>query len=42
MSRPPDPGLVDLIEQAFLEGQIDGETLVLACLWLERSEEIDC
>jgi len=23
-SRPPDPELVDLIEQAFLEGQIDG------------------
>ena len=29
-SRPPDPDLVDLIEQAFLEGQIDGETLKLA------------
>ena len=23
-SRSPDPDLVDLIEQAFLEGQIDG------------------
>ena len=24
-TRPPDPELIDLIEQAFLEGQIDGE-----------------
>ncbi len=23
-ARPPDPELVDLIEQAYLEGQIDG------------------
>ncbi|MFB3125827.1 MAG: hypothetical protein ACE1Z7_09680, partial [Woeseiaceae bacterium] len=33
-SRPPDPELVDLIEQAFLEGQIDGETADLAYLCL--------
>jgi len=26
--------LVDLIEQAFLEGQIDGLRADLACLWL--------
>jgi len=26
LSRPPDPELVDLIEPAFLEGQIDGVT----------------
>jgi len=34
---PPDPDLVDLIELAFLEGQIDGGTLSLACVWLERN-----
>ena len=31
-SRPPDGELVDLIEQAFLEGQIDGRTADLAYL----------
>ncbi len=34
-TRPPDPDLVDLIEQAFLEGQIDCETQELAYTWLE-------
>ncbi len=34
-TRPPDPELVDLIEQAFIEGQIDGETQELAYQWLE-------
>ncbi len=34
-SRPPDPELVDLIEQAFIAGDIDGETQELAYLWLE-------
>ncbi len=34
VSRPPDPELVDLIEQAFLEGQIDGQRADLAYLWL--------
>jgi hypothetical protein len=29
-TRPPDPELVDLIEQAFLEGQIDGLSVDLA------------
>ncbi len=29
-TRPPDPELVDLIEQAFLEGQIDGQSADLA------------
>ena len=29
-SRPPDSELVDLIEWAFLEGQIDGEKADLA------------
>ncbi len=33
-SRPPDPELVDLIEQAFLEGQIDSKTARLTYLWL--------
>ncbi len=33
-SRPPDPELVDLIEQAFLEGRIDSERVELAYLWL--------
>ena len=34
-SSPPDPDLIDLIEQAFLEGQIDGLKAELAyfCVW---------
>ncbi len=35
VSRPPDPDLVDLIEQAFLERQINGEAQGLAYLWIE-------
>ncbi len=38
-TRPPDPELVDLIEQAFLEGQIDGQAANLAYLWLQASNE---
>ena len=34
-TRPPDPELVDLIEQAFLEGQIDGKKAELAFTWLQ-------
>ncbi len=34
LTRPRDPELVDLIEKAFLEGVIDGETQELAYLWL--------
>ncbi len=34
-TRPPDPELVDLTEQAFLARLIDGETQELAYLWLE-------
>jgi len=34
-SRPPDPELVDLIEQAFLEGQIDGQKAEMAYLWMQ-------
>ena len=33
-TRPPDADMVDLIEQAFLEGQIDGQRADLASLWL--------
>ena len=33
----PDEDLADLIEAAFLEGQIDGETQALAFAWLERN-----
>jgi len=33
-SRPPDPELVDLIEQAFIEGQIDSQKAELAYLCL--------
>ena len=33
-SRPPDPELVDLIEQAFLEGQIDGLKANLSYVYL--------
>jgi len=35
-SRPPDPDLVDLIEQAFLEGQIDGLGADLAYVSLQH------
>ena len=33
-TRPPDPELVDLIELAFLEGQIDSQKAELAYLCL--------
>ncbi len=33
-SRPPDPDLIDLIEQAFIEGQFDSQKADLAYLWL--------
>ena len=33
-TRPPDAELVDLIEKAFLEGQINGQKADLAYLWL--------
>jgi hypothetical protein len=33
-SRPPDPELVGLIEQAFIEGQIDGQKTDLAYTFL--------
>ncbi len=37
-TRPPDPELVDLIEQAFLEGQISGWEADLAYLWLRAKK----
>ena len=37
-SIPPDEELVDLIEWAFLEGQIDGETQALAFAWLRVND----
>jgi hypothetical protein len=37
-TRPPDSELVDLIEQAYLEGQIDGVRADLAFSWLEAQK----
>ena len=37
ISMPPNEELVDLIETAFLDGVIDGETQALAFAWLERN-----
>ncbi len=39
-TRPPDPELVDLIEQAFLEGQIDSQKADLAYLWIKAKQVI--
>jgi hypothetical protein len=39
LARPPDPELVDLIEQAFLDGLIDGQKADLAYLWLTARRE---
>jgi hypothetical protein len=33
-TRPPDTELVNLIDQAYLVGQIDGEKADLAYYWL--------
>ena len=33
-TMPPDEDMADLIERAFLEGQIDGSSEDLAYLWL--------
>ena len=38
--RPPDPDIVDLIEQALLEGQIDRLKADLAYLWLPGNSRI--
>ena len=37
-TRPPDAELVDLIEQAYLEAQIDGLQADLAYLWLQANK----
>lgn len=37
-ATPPDPELADLIELAYLEGQIDGLKADLAYLWLEAKQ----
>ena len=39
-TMPPDPELVDLIEWAFLEGQIDSQMADLACLWIQAKQVI--
>jgi len=39
-TRPPDPELVDLIEQAFLEGQIDGKRADLAYFVLHQNSQL--
>jgi hypothetical protein len=36
-TRPPDPETVDLIEWAFLDGQIDGKRADLACYQLVQN-----
>jgi len=33
-TRPPDPDMVDMIERAFIEGQIDSQVAELTYLWL--------
>jgi len=38
-SMPPDEELADLIEKAFRDGQIDGETQALAFAWLESNHQ---
>ena len=38
-TRPPDAELVDLIEQAFLEGQIDGQKADLAYLLIVKMRQ---
>ena len=35
----PDDDMADLIEAAYLEGQIDGEMQSLAFAWLERNDQ---
>ena len=39
-TRPPDPEFVDLIDQAFLEGQIDRQRADLAYLWIQATRLI--
>jgi len=37
-TRPPDPELIDLMEQAYLEGQIDWQKADLAYMWLQANK----
>ena len=39
-TRPPDPEMVDLIERAFIEGQIDGLEADLAYIWIQAKSLI--
>ena len=39
-TRPPEPELVDMIEQAFLEGQIDSKKADLAYLRIRSKSAI--
>ncbi len=39
-ARPPDSELVDLIEKAFLEGQIDSRKVDLAYMWIRAKSAI--
>ncbi len=39
-SMPPDLELVDLIERAFLKGQIDSQKADLAYLWTQARSQI--
>ena len=38
LSMPEESDLLDLIEWAFLDRQIDGETLSLAFAWVESND----
>jgi hypothetical protein len=40
-SRPPDADMVYLIEQAFINGQIDGETVELVYLLLMGDQHLN-
>ena len=40
LAKPPDPDLVDLIEQALLLGQIDVRRSDLAYLWLSLNSQV--
>ena len=41
-TRPPDSELVDLIEKAYLEGQIDGKKADLGYLWFRGHKHHFC
>ncbi len=39
-TRPPDPELVDLIDQAFIQGKIGSTSANLTYLWLLGRQQI--